>query len=93
MYPRAFRTYNSYTALNRRLGTDRMVVAGSTDLASTNIQRGRDHGLPAYNRWREFCGLGRAKDMDGLNKQILDQSVRQNLARGFNSPGRNLIVN
>lgn len=38
------------------------------DLAAINIQRGRDHGLPAYTSWRIPCGLSQIESWRDLEK-------------------------
>ncbi|XP_076326372.1 chorion peroxidase-like [Tachypleus tridentatus] len=36
------------------------------DLIAFNIMRGRETGVPGYNSYREWCGLGRAKTFEEL---------------------------
>ncbi|KAI1290128.1 Peroxidase [Halotydeus destructor] len=38
------------------------------DLISLNIQRGREHGLPGYNHYRQLCGQRAASSFEELNK-------------------------
>ncbi|XP_071477117.1 salivary peroxidase/catechol oxidase-like [Diadema antillarum] len=55
--------------LTRHLFAD---PAGSEglDLGAVNVQRGRDHGLPAYNAWRQWCGLRRARSFNDLANEF-----------------------
>lgn len=52
-------------------------TAFGTDLASLNIQRGRDHGVPSYNTWREFCGLKRANSWNDLNGVFTNETLQR----------------
>jgi len=45
------------------------------DLISINIMRGRDHGIPSYTKFREFCGLQPVKTWTDLNRFIPNDAV------------------
>ncbi|MFK7955595.1 MAG: peroxidase family protein [Lysobacterales bacterium] len=57
--------------------------SGGFDLASLNIQRGRDHGLPDYNTLRLAMGLTPALTMEDISS---DPEVVERLSRAYESP-------
>ena len=73
------------TELTERLFEVAHAVA--LDLGALNIQRGRDHALPSYAEWREFCGLGETKTWADLEAHISDPGVRRKLAELYGHPG------
>lgn len=53
------------------------------DLLSYDIQRGRDTGLPPYNKMRELCGLPVAESFDDLVDVIPSDVSRPYSRHGF----------
>ncbi|KAM9354891.1 thyroid peroxidase [Pholidichthys leucotaenia] len=69
--------------------TEKLVILNTLqhmDLASLNLQRGRDHGLPGYNDWREFCGLKRITTSEDLKDVVRNYRVAEKLFNLYKHP-------
>ncbi|XP_041075162.1 eosinophil peroxidase [Polyodon spathula] len=58
----------------------------SLDLASLNLQRGRDHGLPGYNAWRRLCGLSAPRNVSELGSVLSSPSLAEKLSALYGTP-------
>uniref|UniRef100_A0A3B4V8P4 Eosinophil peroxidase n=1 Tax=Seriola dumerili TaxID=41447 RepID=A0A3B4V8P4_SERDU len=56
------------------------------DLGALNMQRGRDHGLPGYNKWRKFCGLSQPRNLAQLAKVMNNTDLAKNLLDLYGTP-------
>ncbi|XP_053180992.1 eosinophil peroxidase-like [Scomber japonicus] len=56
------------------------------DLAALNLQRGRDHGLPGYNKWRRFCGLSEPRNLEELAEVLNNTQLAKNLLDLYGRP-------
>ncbi|KAG6457151.1 hypothetical protein O3G_MSEX010145 [Manduca sexta] len=76
-------TQNLNSELTEKLFYSAHAVA--LDLAAINIQRGRDHGIPPYTKWREFCNMTEVDDFDDLAGEISDKTIRDKLKELYGS--------
>lgn len=53
-------------------------------LPALNIQRGRDHGLPSYNKYRKLCGLNEAYKFEELYN--IPNDIIRKLKKLYESP-------
>ncbi|XP_015686603.1 eosinophil peroxidase-like, partial [Protobothrops mucrosquamatus] len=56
------------------------------DLPALNMQRGRDHGLPGYNAWRQFCGLSQPRNENDLAQVLQNSQLAKKFIRHYGTP-------
>ncbi|NXS55166.1 PERM Myeloperoxidase, partial [Brachypteracias leptosomus] len=56
------------------------------DLPSLNMQRCRDHGLPGYNSWRQFCGLSQPSGVKTLAQVLRNHSLAKKFLQLYGTP-------
>ncbi|XP_048375434.1 eosinophil peroxidase-like [Sphaerodactylus townsendi] len=56
------------------------------DLASLNLQRGRDHGLPGYTAWRRFCGLSEPRNEAELAAVMQNPKLAKKFIELYGTP-------
>ncbi|NXK89318.1 PERE peroxidase, partial [Formicarius rufipectus] len=56
------------------------------DLAALNMQRSRDHGLPGYNSWRQFCGLSQPAGVKSLGRVLRNLDLARKFIRLYGTP-------
>uniref|UniRef100_A0A8C3XDK8 Lactoperoxidase n=1 Tax=Catagonus wagneri TaxID=51154 RepID=A0A8C3XDK8_9CETA len=56
------------------------------DLASLNMQRSRDHGLPGYNAWRRFCGLSQPRNLAQLSRVLKNPALARKFLNLYGTP-------
>jgi peroxidase len=60
--------------------------AVALDLAAINIQRGRDHGIPAYNKFRKLCNLSSIESFNDLLELIPNRDIVDKLETLYGHP-------
>ncbi|KJH50715.1 animal hem peroxidase [Dictyocaulus viviparus] len=48
------------------------VLPYKENTAAFLLHRGRDHGIPGYVKWREYCGGGKVSDFNELKNIVID---------------------